>query len=75
MFEDGKEGFIVPIRDPLAITVRLEQMADDPDLRRKMSDAAIERVKFLGGWNRYGEEYANLCHEIAEERAKILESK
>ncbi|RRB04261.1 glycosyltransferase family 4 protein [Larkinella rosea] len=54
LFEDGKEGFILPIRNPAMITNRLEQFADDPELRQKMSVAAIERVKSIGGWDSYG---------------------
>jgi alpha-maltose-1-phosphate synthase len=52
--EDGREGFVVPIRDSDAIAQRLQQLADDPTLRARMSEAAIDRVKQLGGWGDYG---------------------
>lgn len=54
LFTDGKEGFIVPIRSPEEICNRLQQLADDPQLRNNMSEAAIRRVKDLKGWNTYG---------------------
>lgn len=55
LYTDGQEGFIVPMRDPAAIADRLTELADRPDLRRAMGTAAIERVKSLGGWERYGD--------------------
>src|SRR3979490_61297 len=39
LFDDGREGFIVPIRDAAAIAERLQRLADDPALRLQMSDA------------------------------------
>ena len=45
LFTDGVEGFIVPDRDTAALADRLQQMADDPVLRERMTAAALERVK------------------------------
>lgn len=55
LFEDGKEGFIVRIRQPDELADRLQRLADDPVLRSSMSEAAIARVKQLGGWSAYGQ--------------------
>jgi glycosyltransferase involved in cell wall biosynthesis len=41
---DGKEGFIVPIRDPAAIGDRLEELAADPVHRRAMGMQARVRA-------------------------------
>lgn len=54
LFVDGVEGFIVPIRDPDAITSRLQLFLDKPGLRQEMSRAALRRVEQLGGWDSYG---------------------
>jgi starch synthase len=51
---DGREGFVVPVRDSDAIARRLQQMADDSSLQARMSAAAIDRVGQLGGWRDYG---------------------
>jgi glycosyltransferase involved in cell wall biosynthesis len=51
---DASEGFVVPIRDSEAIARRLQQLADDADMRDRMSRAALDRVKHLGGWRDYG---------------------
>jgi starch synthase len=55
LFTDSKEGFIVPACDSRAIASRLQQLADDSALWYDMSEAALRRVKLLGGWEQYGE--------------------
>jgi len=63
LLTDGREGFIVPIRDPDAIADRLQKLADNPDLRLRMSDAALRRVKSIGGWEQYGEKMFQIFSE------------
>jgi starch synthase len=65
LFTDGKEGFIVPIRDAAAIANRLQSLADDPELRMAMSEAAIRRVKSIGGWDSYGDSMFKIFSDIA----------
>jgi glycosyltransferase involved in cell wall biosynthesis len=60
LFFDGVEGFIVPIRDPVALADRMQQLADDPELQRRMRQAAIQRVASIGGWNEYGNRWERL---------------
>jgi glycosyltransferase involved in cell wall biosynthesis len=64
LFTDGVEGFLVPIRSPEAILDRLSQLADDPDLRNRMSEAAQQRVKSLGGWKHYGQSFSTMLQEL-----------
>ena len=64
LFTDGVEGFLVPIRDPAAITARLQQLADSPELQRRMSAAALARVRSLGGWTDYGDRWESLLHTL-----------
>jgi starch synthase len=52
LFEDGREGFLVPIRDPAALADRMQCLADDPALRARMSEAAVARSQVIGGWER-----------------------
>src|SRR5690606_13675779 len=42
---DGVDGFIVPIRDGLAIAERLERLATEPGLLEQMSANALETAK------------------------------
>lgn len=64
LFTDGREGFVVPIRDSGAITERMEQMAQDPALREAMSVWARERVVSLGGWDTYGRDYVSVLKAL-----------
>jgi starch synthase len=69
LYTDGIEGFIVPIRDPGALTQRMQQLAEDPDLRQRMSEAALVRVKSLGGWKDYGDQWEKLLQEAIKHTA------
>ena len=52
LIEDGKEGFIVPIRDAAAIADRLERLRVDPDLCVAMGERArLRAAEFT--WERY----------------------
>jgi alpha-maltose-1-phosphate synthase len=64
LFTDGIEGFIVPDRDTAALTDRLQQLADDPALRQRMSTACLARVQHLGGWDNYGNQWDTLLHTL-----------
>ncbi len=64
LFTDGEQGFIVPDRDVDALTQRMQQIADDPALQHKLSEAALLRVKTLGGWDQYGETWDRLLHQL-----------
>jgi starch synthase len=68
LFTHGREGFLVPIRDPKAIAERLQQLADDPNLQQQMRIAALERVRHLGGWNDYGDRWVSLLKELCGEQ-------
>jgi|SRR5579871_978187 len=64
LFTDGVEGFIVPIRDPDALSDRMQQVADDNSLQQRMSEAALARVRGLGGWQQYGDAWEQLLREM-----------
>jgi glycosyltransferase involved in cell wall biosynthesis len=64
LFTDGREGFIVPGHNIDALTEKMQQIADDPTLQRRLSEAALLRVKNLGGWDQYGEIWDKLLHQL-----------
>lgn len=64
LFSNGIEGFLVPMRSPEAICDRMTQLADDPELRERMSEAGLEHVRFLGGWRRYAEQYVGFLKQL-----------
>ncbi|HEY9138052.1 MAG TPA: glycosyltransferase family 4 protein [Terriglobus sp.] len=63
LFQDGVEGFIVPIRDVDALLHRMEQIADEPAVQQRMRAAGLERVKHLGGWETYGDRWEALLQK------------
>jgi starch synthase len=74
LFADGEAGYIVAPRDTGALADRLQQLADDPALRERMSAAALARVQHLGGWNRYGELWDGLLHELTGQAKEQVEA-
>ncbi len=64
LFTNGVEGFIVPVRDPDAIREKLQMLADDPGLQQSISQAALRRVQFLGGWENYGDRWEQLLLQL-----------
>jgi glycosyltransferase involved in cell wall biosynthesis len=68
LFSDGVEGFIIPARDTEALRLRLEELADTPDLRRKMSEAGLARVRQLAGWRTYFHNMRLVYEELVAEK-------
>mgnify|MGYP003718438625 FL=1 len=64
LFDDGHEGFRVPIRDSTAILNSFEKMLDTPEIRKEMSNKALEKVKVLGGWDTYGAQYKQFLSKL-----------
>lgn len=52
LVRDGVEGFVVPIRDPVALQEKIALLADDESLRTSMSRAARERAQ-EASWESY----------------------
>ena len=65
LFDDGVEGFIVPIRDVDAIRDRVLQLYHDRARRDEMANAALRRVQSLGGWDTYGKKVISCYQEAA----------
>ena len=66
MITNGVDGFIVPIRDVDAMRDRMQQIADDPALAQRLREAAMERVKELGGWRTYGDQWEKLLMDLTK---------
>jgi glycosyltransferase involved in cell wall biosynthesis len=68
LFDDGKEGFIVPARDPDAIARALTLLYRDRDLLHAMSQAGRQRMEQIGGWDRYGSQIIALFEDLLGEK-------
>lgn len=69
LFADGVEGFIVAPRDSKALADRLQLLAEDPVRREEMSEAALQRVKVMGGWDQYGDDMVAMLRELVGDGA------
>lgn len=64
--EDGKNGFLVPIRDPHAIADKLTFLAENRDAQRRMGKAALTHARGAGTWHEYGERMVAHYQEIRD---------
>jgi alpha-maltose-1-phosphate synthase len=62
LFEDGVDGFVIPIRDAEAITGRLTLLYESEDLRRQIGNAALAKAARCS-WARYGAAVADIANE------------
>jgi glycosyltransferase involved in cell wall biosynthesis len=53
--EDGVTGFLVPPNDPGALREKIQLLQGDPDLARRMGEAASRRVQELFTWEAVAE--------------------
>jgi len=63
LMTDGLEGFIVPIRDVIALTDKLQRFADEPIMRDEMGNLALQKVQGIGGWGDYGDKAIKIYRE------------
>jgi len=68
LFEDGKEGFIVPIRDADAVAERLRRLYEDRDLVETLGAAGRRRMESVGGWGDYGDALIDLARDLTSGR-------
>ena len=65
LYSDGVEGYIVDAGEVDDLTERMQTLADDPALGRRMGAAALRRVQSIGGWAAYGEHAMRLYGTLA----------
>jgi alpha-maltose-1-phosphate synthase len=61
---DGIDGFCVTAGDVGQLTAKLGLLAYDRDLRSRMANAALGRVKHIGGWSNYGRDYISVINGL-----------
>lgn len=55
IIRDGRDGFIIPIRDKEALKEKILYLYDNPEICRRMGDSAKEYVSRGLTWNDYGD--------------------
>ena len=67
LIEDGKEGFIVPVRGVEAIREKLEYLYENPEVLREMGRQAKKRATGDFSWDDYGDRVMKNYVKILEE--------
>lgn len=49
--KDGKTGFLVPPRDPIALAEKIQYALEHPAVRKKMRENGIDRVSHFFSWD------------------------
>ncbi|MDX6475804.1 MAG: hypothetical protein QOH95_1315 [Gaiellaceae bacterium] len=65
LIEDGRTGFLVPVGDAAALRATIERVLADPDLRKRVGDAARVRVSEYCSWDRVTERTLQVYAEAA----------
>ncbi len=68
IIREGKDGFIIPIRDAAALKEKILFMYKHPDICRTMGQSAKERVSRGFTWDDYGDKMIAEYERILEER-------
>jgi glycosyltransferase involved in cell wall biosynthesis len=69
LLPEHRKDFIVPIRDSVAIANRLDRLCQDAAERDRMSEEAVRIVKDLGGWDDYGRQFGQVCHDLMRQKS------
>ncbi len=64
LFNDGEAGYFVPIRNPHAITEKLSLLAQDFEIRKKLSLNAKNIAQQLNGWEASGRALVNKLESL-----------
>lgn len=64
LYTDGVEGYIVPPRNPSLLADKLQEFADSPALRQRMSEASLLTCQSLNGWDEYGRMYREVIEDL-----------
>jgi glycosyltransferase involved in cell wall biosynthesis len=74
LVRDGVEGLIVPARDSVATAEAMLKLASDPEVCRKMGQAAHEKGAARNTWQHYGDrllaEYGRRVEQMRETKAQ-----
>jgi glycosyltransferase involved in cell wall biosynthesis len=65
---DGRDGFVVPIRDVESLKEKLIYLYENPKARESMGESARERVQGNFSWSHYGERTVRLYSNILNRR-------
>ena len=60
----GVDGFLVEVNDVAGLANRIIQLAESPDLRKRMGDAGRKKAEKEYSWQKSAEVFEKLCYNI-----------
>jgi glycosyltransferase involved in cell wall biosynthesis len=66
--EDGKEGFVVPIRDVEALKEKILYLYENQDIAKEMGQNAKQTISTGYTWDDYGNKIVDKYKKIMENR-------
>ena len=69
---DGVEGFIVPIQNSEAMFMKMQMLADDTKLYKKMKIAILEKLSTLMGWEETGVQLIDILQKVYDKKKKFV---
>ena len=63
-FEDERSGLVFPAGDADALTDQIQRLADRPEWRLALREEALQAVRRVGGWQRYGDQAFSLYQSL-----------
>jgi glycosyltransferase involved in cell wall biosynthesis len=64
----GDAGRIVPERDPAQLAGALDALLDNPDERRALTEAGVERARALFSWPVVARQHLDFFEAVADQR-------
>jgi alpha-maltose-1-phosphate synthase len=64
LFVDDEAGYILPIRRADLIAEKLQMLADEPELRQRLSQGALMSILKMGGWDAYGQKASSIYQSL-----------
>jgi glycosyltransferase involved in cell wall biosynthesis len=64
LFDDGRTGYVVPIRSPEAIAEKIETLYRDAGLRRSVGEAGLRHIRTQATWENYAGKLIELYGSI-----------
>jgi glycosyltransferase involved in cell wall biosynthesis len=62
---DNENAILFPARSPQVLAQKIDQLASQPELRRRVAQAGMTLVRETYNWERFANQFAKICQEVA----------
>jgi len=65
--ENGRNGFLVPVKDPRQLAMKITQLVENKDLRQRIIKNAFRTVEAKADWREHSARFDNLISTLASQ--------